>query len=332
MTTRAARVSVFRIAVGILAFSKFLIAADDGPPHRPSSAQFTFDSPVRDVWVGPDDEFVAVGGKNFVAFADGTGPPELQRGFEGSPWSVWGTASEDVFVSTYNGLIYHFDGATWNLVVESSFGPWELWGSSERDVFAVGTDGAIMHFDGEDWSYLDSGVSERLVAVHGNSSTNVVAVGETGIVLRFNGKNWSRIETPFDGQINGVWVAGENDMFFVGGSGLIARFNGNDWTRMIPAFDGWFEGIHGLSDDMVVAVGTKWPSLEAFVLRFDGTSWSELDSLSNLHHFGSVAFGPSGNPYVAFATRESSEWKSFNDGLLIQYFEKDTNGSIGNGE
>jgi hypothetical protein len=62
-----------------------------------------------------------------------------------------------------------------------------IWGSSGSDIWAVGGNGLILHYDGATWSQVSSPTSKVLHDVWGSSAGNVWAVGMGGTVIRFYG-------------------------------------------------------------------------------------------------------------------------------------------------
>ncbi|MCZ7680859.1 MAG: hypothetical protein M5U28_19610 [Sandaracinaceae bacterium] len=63
-------------------------------------------------------------------------------------------------------------------------------GSGPSDVFAVGLDGVIHHFDGASWSEQRRG-GVHLVGVAARGPTDAYAVGEGGTILVYDGSSWS---------------------------------------------------------------------------------------------------------------------------------------------
>ncbi|MDP6944888.1 MAG: hypothetical protein QF464_12120, partial [Myxococcota bacterium] len=114
------------------------------------------------------------------------------------------------------------------------------------DRYAVGgtlTDGAMLHFDGESWSSVDLGVDIPLLNwIHGDGTGRYVAVGNGGTALHFDGAVWTLVETPTEQKLWGVWGSTMDDLWAVGGDAFA-------------------------SDD-----------LRAVILRWDGTSWTEMDA------------------------------------------------------
>jgi hypothetical protein len=80
-----------------------------------------------------------------------------------------------------------------------------VWGSSGSDVFAVGWDGLIIHYDGATWSPMDSGVSESLHGMWGSSGRDVFVLGARGTILHYSGTGWVAMESGTARHLQGVW-------------------------------------------------------------------------------------------------------------------------------
>ncbi len=123
---------------------------------------------------------------------------------------------------------------------------------ADDDIWAAGS-GFAAHWDGSSWTQFDlplvEGSKVSLENIDGSASDHVWAVGNyngpQGYVkhatFRWDGDSWSHVP------------------------GLNASTAGN-----------WLWGVEAVSPTMVWAVGsTGWDSLDYFMMRFDGVSWSE---------------------------------------------------------
>ncbi len=82
------------------------------------------------------------------------------------------------------GTVRHFDGTAWSRMTVPAVGVLhEVWGSSSSDVFAVGEDGVVLHYDGATWTESRPG-DQTLLGVWGASPFEVFAVGNRGLILR----------------------------------------------------------------------------------------------------------------------------------------------------
>ncbi|MEX0684832.1 MAG: hypothetical protein WD267_06005 [Balneolales bacterium] len=127
---------------------------------------------VYNIWgSNPDDVWAVVG----------TGNETLWRfdGIEWEPWpervasglySIFGFDEDNVWAGGQNGLMYHFDGETWELSYKyekenySIEGINDIWGLSPTNFYAIGTayspsdnmqiHGFLIHYNGSNWTEL----------------------------------------------------------------------------------------------------------------------------------------------------------------------------------
>lgn len=143
---------------------------------------------------GPEDLYVSGDGR-FLHF-DGREWTDIPTGLSTEfnrdrLLTVWGSASNDVWVGGMDGRILHWNGSQLTPVLHV---PGEnihaIHGSGPDDVFAVGTNGRIWHFDGAAWRPMESGTNVGLNGLFALSPMEVYAVGERGTLLHYDGTNW----------------------------------------------------------------------------------------------------------------------------------------------
>jgi hypothetical protein len=115
-------------------------------------------------------------------------------------YGVWGTGQDDVYVVGQPGLIYHFDGTTWQRQSCPTTVPLtSVWGDSETGrVYVTGHDGVILRSTGNGvWTTMNTGTGENIydvgnfVQVKPSGETRfVLAVGDGGTILRLAGDVW----------------------------------------------------------------------------------------------------------------------------------------------
>ncbi|ABC33016.1 hypothetical protein HCH_06371 [Hahella chejuensis KCTC 2396] len=102
---------------------------------------------------------------------------------------IWGSSDSDVWVTSFNGQAFHWDGKSWTMhaIGNTSNG---INGSASNDVYVVGYHGKIHHFDGSSWSdvpypaHLPEG--EVFTDVRVVSKEEVYITGRSGGVLKGN--------------------------------------------------------------------------------------------------------------------------------------------------
>lgn len=202
---------------------------------------------------------------------DGWHPADID-GEETYYSSVWGASAEDVFVvgGVRNGLIYHFDGDSWEPMQPPPKTPALIWvfGFAPDDVYAVGERGAFIHYDGDRWTDLDSNTSKVLWGAWGSAPDALWLVGgEIGrgrpTIRRWNGSESEVFEVDpaeYHEDVHAlfkVWGDGST-VYAVGQAGTILRYAGDSWTGMETGETSHdFISIWGTSPDEVVAVGGR---------------------------------------------------------------------------
>lgn len=71
--------------------------------------------------------------------------------FWGQLNGIWGTSDDDVWITSFNGEVFHWNGSQWReeFLFEA---PNSISGSSADDVYVVGYSGSIFHWDGASWT------------------------------------------------------------------------------------------------------------------------------------------------------------------------------------
>jgi len=92
-----------------------------------------------------------------------------------------------VFISLLSPSVFASDFTMWRPMTSSTtVDLYSVWGSASNDVFAVGSSGTIVHYDGSDWSSMSTSTTSDLYGVWGASSTNVFAVGRSGTIVHYD--------------------------------------------------------------------------------------------------------------------------------------------------
>jgi hypothetical protein len=146
-------------------------------------------STLDDVWVSPDGSAWAVGesGTAMRYTPGGRWQDIAELTLSTVQWkSVTGTSSSDVWVASYESLIYHFDGTQWRAVTGvPSASPYihKLWALGPNDVWGAAEFGGIVHWDGVKWLALDVRLSASLHGIWMAPGGEGWVVGDGGTVL-----------------------------------------------------------------------------------------------------------------------------------------------------
>lgn len=229
---------------------------------------------------------------------------------------IWGAAENDIWaVGNFvggGGALGHFDGQSWHVDPPSSKLPGftAIWGSAANDVWAVGSAGTVYHFDGSKWGPINSTSNSLLRGVWGSSSQDVWVVGDVGTIRRWNGTAFGTVASSGasnTGANNAVWGSGPNDVWVVGDVGWAWHFDGASGTKVnVAATSLPINSVWGsASNDVWAAAGTGGVGA---VLRWDGTSWTQVRVLSGTEPTYTEVFGLPGGIM----------WLAGNGGTLVQ--------------
>lgn len=112
--------------------------------------------------------------------------------FKGQLNAIWGTTDEDVWVTSFAGPAFHWDGQSWAKYTLSK-APNAIDSSASDDVYVVGYNGNIHHFNGSAWNKitLPSGIPQldAFTDVKVLSRDKVFITGRSGCLLVGNAKD-----------------------------------------------------------------------------------------------------------------------------------------------
>lgn len=170
-----------------------------------------------------------VGASNIYAADRFGNPPKhwdgvswTATGAGGNTTGIWGSAPNDVFTTTGDGGIWHWNGTVWvNQLPTNTTRLNGIWGHAANDVFVVGASGTIWHYDGASWTKMTVPTSASLRAVSGVSGSDVFAVSRSGTIVHYDGKAWTLVRLPVTTTtVSGV-LAQRDIVYFPLGDGRI---------------------------------------------------------------------------------------------------------------
>ena len=244
-------------------------------------------------WIGVtpiDGAFYMAGVNGLVLRYDPAANTFTQMSTPGSEtlFGIWGMTTSDLWAVGGNptdesggGVVWHFDGSTWNVVDLSSLLPdgvptlYKIWGRSATDIYVVGRNGVILHYGGNSWTQIASGTTETLFTVHGNDSL-VVATGgvSSGKIFEVQAGQAAEVEPAGTPPMNGVFVPPDNLAVTAGITGSLMLRGDSGWsfanTGLTTALD--FHGTWIDPDGGIWAVGGDLSSnLDSGMLAYGGT-------------------------------------------------------------
>ena len=212
----------------------------------------TADLPWPDSVTEPDLEFDVPEGE--LVWRHTRLPAQAHNGLPPNATAIWGTSNSDVFVGSFGGVIFHWDGTAWRQYfsgIGDSIGM--IRGRGPEDVYAVGYGSTILNFDGTNW---------HVVADPDGAKTNDALTGvvftEIGDAIVCGKSRGGRI---LRGNASGFTVIGRYGLPFIG----VAQAHG----RMI--FAAAESGVAELTDNGIV------------MLREDLVPWSVSEGENHLY-------------------------------------------------
>lgn len=215
---------------------------------------------------GPDDVYVAsyIGLHHY----DGVGWTLVLNGGEAT-MALHLLSSSDIYAVTDGSRIHHFDGVSWTNLASFGGGifPSGLWGPTGNDLYMSTGDGEILHWNGTSFNSTKVVSPYSLNAIHGTSAGDIRAVGRYGAIAHFDGVQWTISEDFTD--MKAVWSTGPDKAFVVGGDGVIRHYDGSSVTDMpsgttSPMFDVWGASptsvFAGTQQDVLHYDGVNWSS------------------------------------------------------------------------
>jgi len=266
-----------------------------------------------DVWGAGLADVYAVGIAGTVLHYDGTGWSPTGPGGTHDFLDVWGSSGSDVYVvgtrtgSEAEGIIYHFDGATWGEVYRdgNDVRLSSICGLPGMPVFAGG-DGVLLESSGPGWKTLERSTNQALASVWASTSDDVYVAGDLSELFHYDGGVWERAQPGTKPEnLNCIRGGSSGDVYTVGSNGALVRYDGNAWQTMAGPTGDSFTDVWELAPGNLIVTGTG-----GLIARHDGAQWSiERQSAGGVtgETVGSLwAFAPD-DVYAIRNTRNATE-------------------------
>ncbi|MBI2570147.1 MAG: hypothetical protein HYV63_24355 [Candidatus Schekmanbacteria bacterium] len=142
-----------------------------------------------------------------------------------------------------------------------------------------------------------------LHAVWGETPDSVYAVGEAGVAMHFDGVSWKRVDAPWNTTLG--TACGSDGILFAGTTlNALARLDAAGWSLSPLPVTMEILGVWAFSPAAVLVVG-RFAGGGGAVLRFDGSTWQQLDTsaLEPIAGYGIQAiWGPSEKDFFVSAS------------------------------
>ena len=278
------------------------------------------------VWGTGGGEVFAAGSNGVVLRFDGAAWRPMDSGTDAAVYGLWGNSEANVIAVGGGGRILNYNGSRW-YAMKSPTGMVlrAVWGAAGSDVFAAGF-GLLLHYNGRNWQ--DESDDLRFInCLWGTSGANVFSGGEVpgtggGFVRHYDGNGWRDEAIDAGAPIHGIWGDGQGIVYAVGGNreigGVVYRFDAEAWheawRQPEESLNRRLNGLWITSDAEAFAVGDG-----GRVLRYDGASWSALDSGSQDDWHG--VWGKDGQIFVVgeggtVRHYDGTRWETISDNSL----------------
>lgn len=201
------------------------IAQQWKPYQQPSTYSFA------DIWGTHTDDLWAVG-TNVVRW-NGTAWNVVDTGIVGYIAAVAGNDTNDVWLMTDAGKIYHWTGpgTSWVRANTAPLAP----SSNARDLLVIGThmwvvaDGSLHYWDGANWTSVATAATNYNIS--GSTETAIYLTSSTGI-SHWNGRSWVAESAPTGISYYGVNAITGSNIWATGNRGEIVHSDGTTWTTL----------------------------------------------------------------------------------------------------
>jgi len=153
----------------------------------------------------------------------------------GKAWTVGGWVDDSMPGGDVRGTVLMLEGDAFvpdprvpgDLLAERAV--FKAWGASADDLWLVGERGLVLHLVDGEFQQLETGVSSRILTVHGSADFGPVAVGgsNNAVLLELDGGGLTDrsfdVDEGFAPALNGVHVVDADRTVVVGNRGFIAE-------------------------------------------------------------------------------------------------------------
>lgn len=212
---------------------------------------------------------------------------ELNRKTDAVLWAVAGDAPDNLFVAGDDGVVFHFDGQSWQQEeLGSKLNVHSLCILGER-VFSVGWLGRICVREQGCWRPLQGGqnetdvINQPLFEVDAAPDGSLWAVGDYGRVTRFDGEHWVEQSCGSNANLRAVLPLPDGRVLVAGLGGTVLLLADGSWQTIETQTGCPIVSMCCLDQTTVIAVGGEYcTATQQFIGRiftWQGDAWSPVD-------------------------------------------------------
>jgi hypothetical protein len=212
--------------------------------------------------------------------------PGLPAQTNGVLWAIAGNGPDDIFIAGDDGLIFHFDGESWQLEeFPSSLHVHALCSTGNR-VFSVGWMGQICVRENGAWKLVQGGgsdaatINQPLFDIEAADDGRLWAVGDNGRITEYSGDQWCEHKSGSNSNLRAVLPLANGCVLAAGLGGTVLEFDGKGWRNVETHTGCPIVSMARLPENQVLAVGGEY-SIESnefagrLFLYSEGT-WSAI--------------------------------------------------------
>ncbi len=248
---------------------------------------------IKSLYVWEGEQIVAVAIDGEVLQHGPGGWRQSMPGGKVSWTGVWGATPDDVWITSFQGSIFHFDGQAWAPVAHDFSGRiMGVWGFGPREVYFMISDTG----GGKVWRWFGEGRWRQLqipnipwAAVHNFRGTDgLIDFSTGGCIMSITRRGWEKLEGMPDYALTAICRDGDGRLVGVGESARTWQYDTGGWKEIDPRPRPLIRSVWGLKADDLYAV-----SEHGKVWRWDGVRLAEMDSLTEINLGGIWGSSPS---------------------------------------
>ena len=133
---------------------------------------------------------------------------------------IFALSSNAIYVGTFLGSVYRFDGSRWNAIGNGGRYTRSIWARSTTEVYAVFDTKGVLRFNGTGWESTNSPID--VVDLWGDAKS-LYAVGRAGF-FRYTGSGWQQLSSD---TLSTVHALDPDNVFAAGPGSKLRHFGGS---------------------------------------------------------------------------------------------------------
>lgn len=203
--------------------------------------------------------------------------------------SVWFNSSNDGYAvgtsttlcigSIYYGVIYHWDGKSWEeqSLPSSVYQLHSIYFLNANNGYAVGNYGNIIHYNGSKWVKMKSPTNSYIDI--SPIATDDIWAYSGNVIHHWNGTTWKDVKIDIS-TIKDIEFIAENDGYVLGSKGEIYHYNGFGWefVNPLPSTEIKYAGFHFIDSSL------GWLIVNGYLFNYKNNIWEKSDDFVRIIH------------------------------------------------